>query len=315
MLAVMNLVVFDSTELVAVARALRAIAETNASFTDVEADFIAAIAAMHGVTVDPRALETITPEALAAAVTDAFKRKRAVQLLTVMSLVEGEATLESEKALRQFASALAVDERGLDVVREVAKEQILLARFDMVQRMRKTLFRDQTLATLKSLATAAIFGEDRATAEKYRALAKYPEGSLGRALYDSWREHGFAIPGEKNGLPERGIFHDIGHILSGYGVDPHGEIRQGAFQAGFVREDGFAFFLFVVLQFHIGVRITPVAKGEKGYFDVKDVLRAVERGAACKVDLSDPKDFDFWAVARVPVEELRARYGIPPLEA
>lgn len=309
----MNLVVFDSTELVAVARALRAIAETNNAFTDGEADFISAIAAMHGVVVDPRALEQIAPDELARSVLDPFKRKRALQLLTVMSLVEGEATLDAEKALRKFATALEVDEKGLDVVREVAKEQILFARFDMVRRMRKTLFRDQTLASLKSVATAAIFGEDHAMAEKYRALGEYPAGSLGRVLYDSWREHGFPIPGEKNGLPERGIFHDIGHILSGYGVDPYGEIRQGAFQAGFVREDGFAFFLFVVLQFHIGIQITPVAKGEKGYFDVKDVLRAVERGAACKVDLSDPKDFDFWQVAMVPVEELRVRYGIPPL--
>ncbi|MFO0738758.1 MAG: hypothetical protein U0270_22865 [Labilithrix sp.] len=311
----MNLVVFDSTELVAVARALRAIAETNQSFTDGEADFIEAIASMHGIALDPRALDPIEPEDLARSVVDPFKRKRALQLLTVMSLVEGEATLDAERALRRFAAALELDEKGLDVVREVAKEQLLLARFDMVQRMRKTLFRDRTLETLRSFATAAIFGEDKATAEKYRALATYPEGSLGRVLYDSWREHGFAIPGEKGGLPERGIFHDVGHVLSGYGVDPYGEIRQGAFQAGFVREDGFAFFLFVVLQFHVGVRITPVAKGEKGYFDPKDVLRAVERGAACKVDLSDPKAFDFWSVANVPVEELRTRYGIPPLEA
>lgn len=310
----MNLVVFDPTELVAVARALRVIAETNQNFTDGEADFISTIAAMHSVTLDPRSLEPITPEALAAAVKNPFERKRAVQLLLVMSLVEGEATLEAEKALRRFAAALDVHEKGLDVVREVAKEQILLARFDMFQRGRKALFRDKALATITSLAKAAIFGEDHATAEKYRALATYPEGSLGRVLHDSWREHGFPIPGEKNGLPERGIFHDIGHVLSGYGVDPYGEIRQGAFQAGFVREDGFAFFLFVVLQFHIGIRLTPVAKGEKGYFDVKDVLRAVARGAACKVDLSDPKDFDFWAVAKVPVEELRVRYGIPPLE-
>jgi hypothetical protein len=39
------------------------------------------------------------------------------------------------------------------------------------------------------------------------------------------------------------------------------------------------------------------------------VLRAAERGAACKVDLSD--HWDAFAVADAPVEQLRAEYGIP----
>jgi hypothetical protein len=90
-----------------------------------------------------------------------------------------------------------------------------------------------------------------------------------------------------------------------------GHRLQGAFQAGFIREDGFAFLMFVIIQFHLGVKITPVADAETGLFDVAKVLRAAQRGAACKVDLSDRwNPFD---VVQLPLEEVRTRFGIPPL--
>jgi ubiquinone biosynthesis protein Coq4 len=107
------------------------------------------------------------------------------------------------------------------------------------------------------------------------------------------------------------VFHDFGHVLAGYDTRPESEIQQGAFQGGFVREDGFAFFMFAIIQFHLGVKVTPVSDGYTGLFDVPKVLKAAERGAACKVDLSD--HWDPFAVADAPVEQLRAEWGIPAL--
>jgi hypothetical protein len=118
-------------------------------------------------------------------------------------------------------------------------------------------------------------------------------------------------PEKKGGLPELMLFHDVGHVVSGYGVDPQGEIQQAAFQAGFARDDGVVFLLFGILQFHIGLRITPVAKGEHGYFDVPSVLQALSRGAACRVDFSD--GFDFFRCAPEPLKALRVRWGVPAL--
>jgi ubiquinone biosynthesis protein Coq4 len=109
------------------------------------------------------------------------------------------------------------------------------------------------------------------------------------------------------------VFHDLGHVLSGYGTDPQSEIQQAAFQAGFVRRDGFTFLLFGILQFHIGMRITPVAKGYQGLFDVSRVLTALRRGAACKADLSH--GYDLFADKNRPLDEVRRELGIPPLEA
>ena len=115
--------------------------------------------------------------------------------------------------------------------------------------------------------------EDPSLLARYEALAKCGEGTLGRAFYDHYVENGFPFPGAKHGTPEIVTFHDIGHLFSGYGVDPQGEIQQAAFQAGFARNDGFVYLLFGILQFHVGMRLTPIAKSERGYFDVARVMK------------------------------------------
>ena len=55
--------------------------------------------------------------------------------------------------------------------------------------------------------------------------------------------------------------------------------------------------------------MTPIAKSERGLFDVRRVLRALARGAACRVDFSD--HFDLFAYAAEPLAELRVRWGVP----
>ncbi len=224
----------------------------------------------------------------------------------------GEPDARGSDAVRRLADELEVPEAGLSVPSSVAHGRSMLARFDVLRRMRHFVERS-TGRGMFSLAVPALLGlnEDPTIAARYRALAKLPAGSLGRCLYDHYREHGFALPGEKHGVPEQMLFHDIGHVFAGYDVDPQGEIQQAALQAGFVRSDGFLFLLFGILQFHLGVRITPIAKSEQGYFDVTKVLRAVERGAACQVDFSD--GFDFFAYAERPLADLRRSFGIPPL--
>jgi hypothetical protein len=107
------------------------------------------------------------------------------------------------------------------------------------------------------------------------------------------------------------VFHDFGHILAGYDTTPGGEIQQGAFQGGFVREDGFAFLMFAIIQFHLDIKVTPVSPGYAGLFDVPKVLHAAQRGAGCRVDLSG--HWDPFAVADAPLEQIRAEYGVPAL--
>jgi hypothetical protein len=308
----MDLVVFPKEEMVIALRALRAVASANGAFTQAEADLVEGLARLHGENIDAGTLAPITPSEVAQVIRDPHRRKRVVQLAIVTSLIEGPPGVETDRAVAELACALEVPDGGVRVIHDVVGGHAMLVRFDIARRMYRFVTRDEGFPAWIDLAKPALgLGEDEAVAARYRALGDCAPGTLGRALHAHYVDHGFRLPGESSGIPERMIFHDVGHVLSGYGVDPQGEIQQAAFQAGFVRHDGFLFLLFGILQFHIGIRLTPIAASERGFFDVQRVLQAVARGAKCKIDLSD--GFDLFAHAHEPLAVLRERWGIPPL--
>lgn len=310
----MDIVVFSKDEIVPVLRALRGVAAANDRFTDAEAHLVEALGRLHGVEIDAQTLEPIANEEVARIVVDGHRRKRVVQLAIVTALVEGEADARSDAAVGALAAALGVSEEGLRVLHSLAGDHSILARFDHFRRIRRIMGKMAGKGAVFQIAKPFLgLSHDAEVEARFESLASYPEGTLGRELHDHYEEHGFAMPGSADGLPEKFIFHDIGHVLAGYDVDPQGEIQQAAFQAGFMRNDGFSFLLFGVMQFHLGLRLTPIARAESGFFDVEKVIRAAARGAACKVDLSD--HFDFWAHAHEPLDELRRRWCVPPLES
>lgn len=307
----MDVKVFTPEELIAVSRALRHVALANDRFTDAERALVEGVARIHGVSLDAGALDPISLGELSRSVVDPHRRKRAVQLAIVMALVEGPPSDDTEATVRELATALGLDEAGLDVLYELTQGRAFAARVDMVRRVGRFIRNTKGFPGIMKFALPLLgFGQgDLANAARYRALGTCAPGSLGRAVYDHFVDNDFKFPGEVGGIPL--VFHDLGHVLSGYPTDPQGEIQQAAFQAGFARRDGFSFLLFGILQFHVGMRITPVAKGYHGLFDVPLVLAALERGACCKVDLSD--GYDVFANKDRPLEEVRAELGIPPL--
>jgi hypothetical protein len=310
----MDLKVFPPHELRAVLRALRDIAVANDHFTQAERDLIHGVARVHESEIDPDSLEPISLPELAKVVIDPHQRKRAVQLAIVMALVEGKPRWQTEEAVRAMAKALGLSEDGLHVLYELSQGRALLARIDMVRRVSRFLRGSNGFPGILEFALPlfGIGGRDGKGKSPYRALWACAPGSFGRALYDHFVENDFVFPGEPGGIPAFAIFHDVGHVLSGYPTDPQGEIQQAAFQAGFARRDGFSFLLFGILQFHVGMRLTPVAKGYTGLFDTRLVLDALQRGASCKLDLSE--GYEVFANKDRALDEVRAELGIPPLE-
>lgn len=308
----MDIKVFSPGELEAVLGALLGVATADDSFTRAERDFVDTIARLHGAEVDIDALRPISGAELATVVRDPHRRKRAVQLAIILALVEGDPEGSTEHAVRELASELGIEDEGVKVLYDMSHGHTMIARIEMVRRVSRSIrtvdgFPGFFKTAMQALGVAP---EDHALAERYQALGALPADSFGHAFFTHYRKNGFPLPGEKRGASAI-VFHDVGHVLSGYDVDPEGEIQQAAFQAGFRRSDGFLFLLFGVLQFHLGLRITPVAKGQRGLFDVKRVLRAAERGAACKVDFG--AGFDLFEHASKPLDELRRELGVPPL--
>lgn len=310
----MDIVVFTATELPI---ALRALARVHNSPRAHE--FRAVLADLHrdlapvDVPVEPAAIDL---EDVAAAIVRPRARLRLVQLAEIVALVDGRPSRAVVREVERLADALGVPEPGLAVLRQVAAGRPRLARLLMTRRILARVLVDAWRADGLRGARRLLFplllgrGGEPEVAWRYRQLGLLPAGTLGRTLWAHCTERRFALPGEPGAIPEQIVFHDVGHLLTGFSTEPAGEIQQGAFQAGFVRRDGFAFLLFVVLQFHLGIKITPVAPPAVGNFDIPRVLAAVARGAACR-DLSE--HWQLWDDVARPLDEVRAAYGVAPL--
>ena len=310
----MDVIVFTETELSVALGAVRAVDPYPTAAQD---DFLRAVARLHGLHLDPPALRRPSLEETAASIVEPRQRMRVLELAIVMSTIDGEVTAIPTANVSSLARALGFDERATRTLREVSHHHHLLTRIDLTRRLGgrlvKNAWREEGWGGIQRLRGPILnVAEDLTLAARYQALADCPSGSLGRALFDHYRAHDFRFPGERGGMPEQGVFHDLGHVLSGYGTDAEGELQQAAFQAGFVRCHGFSYLLFGIVQFHLGVKVASITDGEHGVFDVRRVLEALARGAGCRVDPSE--DFDLFRHASRPLDEVRSELGIIPLE-
>ncbi len=209
-----------------------------------------------------------------------------------------------------------VDERSVGNLRHLADHHLLILRFDVLRRfwaidkLRERIKSEGPLAFLRFAAANVGKYENAELAARFDTLRKLPPDTLGAEYINYMDRNGFPLPGHKGAISDIIAYHDMTHVLSGYGTDPAGEVQVASFSAGYRRREPFTFVLFVLLQFHVGVRMTPGAAAERGYFDVEKALVALERGAAMNIDLSE--GWDYWEVIDHPVQDLRIRYNIPP---
>ena len=300
-------------------RAMKTVALADGKLDDSERHMMEAVQRIFGTTYSLEELTSIAPAELARAFPDPQLRQQLVQGLIVMSLIDGNANAQETELVEQFAKALEVSAPEVKDLRHVLKGEILQLRLDLARRFWlrdkvKDIWNREGIRGLYKFMRGMIGKyEDTALAARYQALEHYPVGSLGRAYWEYCRNNGFALPGEKGGAPEQILFHDCAHLLSGYGTEPEGEVQVACFSAGFQRRDPWLFVFFVLLQFHVGIRMTPITKARTGFFDPAKALIAIRRGAAMNVDLND--GWDYWPVMGEQVEELRRRYNIIPAEA
>jgi hypothetical protein len=300
-------------------RAMKTVALANGRIDRAEKKLLAAAQSALGSSHDIEALTPIEPAELAVAVVDPHLREQLVSGMIVMTLVDGEATPAEVEAVEAFAAALEIEPTYVRTLRKLVDGHTTALRFDLVRRFwPRAKIADAwknggTRWLARTLAATFKVKEDTALAERHRALARLPETTLGGAYAAFMRRNGFPFPGEKGGGPDFILYHDLTHVLSGYGTDPADETQVACFHAGARRKDPFTFIFFVMLQFHLGVRMTPATIGRKGMFDPEKALLAVRRGAACRIDPTD--GWDAWPVMEKPLDDLRAEYGIPPLTA
>jgi hypothetical protein len=264
-------------------------------------------------------LPQITPAELARDFPDPQLRRQLVQGLVIMTLIDERAGSTETDLVEEFAQALEVDVPEVKNLRHVLKGELLRLRLDLLRRFWlrpkvNELWNKEGLRGLSKFVRGMMGRyENEELAARYQGLEHCPLGSLGRSLWEYWQLNGFALPGQKNGAPEQIVFHDCAHILSGYGTAPEEEVQVACFSAGFQRREPWIFVFFVLLQFHVGIRMTPITTARTGMFDPLKAMIAIRRGAAMNVDLND--GWDYWPVMGEQVEELRGQYNILPIEA
>ncbi len=300
-------------------RAMKTVALADGALNDAERQMLTSVQTILGTNYAVEDLAPITPEELASGLPDRQIRYQLVQGLIVVSLIDGKANVRETEMVEQFARALEVDAPEVRDLRYLLNGEMLRLRLDLARRFWlrekvKEIWNNEGVRGLLKFVRGMVGRyEDAALARRYQALEHYPTGSLGRSYWEYCRTNGFPLPGEKGGAAEQVLFHDCAHVLSGYGTTPDEEVQVACFSAGFQRRDPWAFVFFVLLQFHVGIRLTPITGARTGFFDPVKAMIAIRRGAAMTVDLNN--GWDYWPVMGEQVEELRRRYNILPVEA
>ena len=266
-------------------------------------------------------LTPITPEELAAAIERPEIRNQLVNGMVVVTLSAGEPPPEQTEAVRGFADALHVRGPQISSIEKLANHDMLLFKLCVLRNGHlPDMIKDQYhhsgfLGVAKALMGLRGLREDPEVAARFLVWEQLPSDSLGGRVFRHYRDHGFALPGEEGGFPEAGMYHDFTHVLAGYDTTPEGESLVAGFIAGYREkrpDHGLFTALFGLSLFSTGVDLTPIgvptATGTVG--DVAErFLLAIERGSAVPEDLSD--DWNFWDYVELPLDEARARLGIP----
>ncbi len=300
-------------------RAMKVVALANGAFEARERALLQVCAGALGVEDPLDALEPIDPEALARVLTRPEVRERAVQAMLLTAMMDGEATKDEASSIAQYARALGVADPRVHNLAQLAEGRVKWMWMDLA---RKSFARPVFMEALREEGLGGIYkmvgpwvglAQDYELARRFIACGAYEADTFGRAYYDFVTRHGFAFPGEKGAVPERGVWHDLTHVLSGYEVVPSGEVSVVSFIAGYRREDPFFWLFTIALQFHMGLKVSPYSEGGKGFFDPARVARALRRGAAITTDLS-LSGWDFWALLPLKLSEVRARLGVTPID-
>lgn len=300
-------------------RAMKMVAVANTDFGDRELALLDAVGSAVGVTVTADSLEPVTHAEIARTIPDELWRRRLLQAMVAMAMIDGEASADELHAIESLATALDVPDPWVRNLERVVDGDLVRLRIDIVRRMEfakqlvQEMWDEKGVRGIWNLFNAARNepAVDPELAWRYKRLGLLPERTLGRLFWIHMTERKLAFPGEAGGFLEQLVHHDLIHVLTDYDTDPAGEAQVAAFNAGFKKEDHFAPIFMVLTMFHLGLPTLPVITPAKLAIDPAALIRAMARGAASRVDPC-ARDWDYWPLMELPIDEARDRLGIAP---
>lgn len=292
--------------------AMRDVALADGVVSDEEQLMLRIHGELFGLEDELDAVPPLDLDALAVALADPAHRAALVQRLVMMAMLDGEVAPEEIARTRAIASRLGVLEPAIQQMEMFLAGRLRLLALDIARRSFvaskvKRIWREEGLRGMAKLAKQARGKHDPVLAAPYVELESLPDGTLGRELFIHFRRNDFKLPGEEGSAPEALLFHDLGHVLTGYTTDPEGEVQIAGFEAGYMREDGFSITIFALYLFHLGADINPTVRPTKGRFDLARFREAFRRGAQLTEDLRywDPRPY-----FATPVPEVQRLLGL-----
>jgi hypothetical protein len=315
------LIEVPQAQALAILGAMRAVALEHGEGAVTEIDretIVSAGAIVFGLAgVDPDGVTPVDPAGLAALLGSEAEAEQAVRMLSVMSLVDGLADPDKTALVRAYAQALGVRDGYLEILTEMAEDEIAQATACMVRKNAESFpHLDASRLAISAVAPFLPYRDapDPQLEARYKTLGELPADSFGHAFYDHFHRNGFEFPGNPNGLAEGFTTpHDSSHVLSGYSTSEMGELCVSTFIGAMHPDHPMAAeVLPVIYSWHLGVKLNDIANSSHGAFEPRHFWTAWERGAGTTVDVV-AADWDFWAATPVPLEELRREYEVAPV--
>jgi hypothetical protein len=300
-----------------VLRGMRAVALADGEETKKELALLDVARAALGLP-EKTEVTALEPSDPALADLSAVERERIVHAMLLMAIMDGSASVSEAKLVASIAERLDVTDARVNNLRQLADGRLRTMRFDLT---RKGYAKDELVRTAKEDGLGGLYrtfgpivglAQDTDLARRYIAFGELPVGTVGRAYFDLITKNDLSFPGEPGGIAERGMWHDMIHVIGGYTTDPIGEAEVVSFMAGFRKEDPFFWLFTVALQFQVGLRISPFSPGVPDVIDPRRFVLHHKRGALVPLDLSTEWRFEKdW---ERPLEEVRRELGVVPIE-
>lgn len=241
----------------------------------------------------------------------------ALQFLILMPYLSMQVEEAEVDLVQKFGQACAHSPHTLKSLKQVQKGQLRQLFFDYSVRSLIELLPGGWWHKFRCILRAIHqYMGDPQVACQYQALADLPVGTLGKELYQYYRDRTFPLPGEKGSFSDILVPHDLIHLLSGIDTSAVGEIVVAGFEAGMSSSQfGFELLLEVILDFHLGLNFTTlgILDPSQNNFIPSLVLKAFVAGTEVEQDLFRLTDGAFDTLLDQPITCIREQYNIQVL--
>jgi hypothetical protein len=315
----------DRDEVLHITRGLKTAMQPNGGLTELQAEVLAAItASMTGYTIDLDELDPIGPVAFAAGLAGRDHRFRSemVHLMDLGHMLLATPDVAVADRVIAFATELGIATDSLQKARALAAGSAQLVAADVDRGSYITQLDLSAFTPLRTeddhvrAWTATTVAPE--LADRWRALGRFDEGTLGRAVHDFYEARGFRFPGEPGSVPPLLAQHDWVHVLADYGSRLEAEIEVFAFMArASDNPEAFALLGMAITLFHTG--LLPEAAGffeaSTGVLDeagMPERLADAFRRGALSTGSVDYLALDYFSMADRSIDDIRRELNITP---